>query len=175
MLLNKSKIVFILLFLSISSVFAGGGGKSGGCGKGSNCGNNSGDCSSTKTATVELWFPATYSGRNYVIPEPGSDPDLVTHGTSLVNSGSTFYCVVTVTGILCPNYRKSYIWNVKSRSMDIPLPANSDFQLSVEFFERAGYWDSRWYGRPVFGYSRYYSGYQSIIGAHLVYSRTERW
>jgi hypothetical protein len=170
----KSSIAMIvLLFLSFPSSSGGGGG-----GKKDTGGGGGTSCSvSTQNAPVILTFPSTYNGRIFaVIPENFSDPDLVDGGTSLFNSSSTFYCVVTVVGVSCSNYSRTYVWDVRSREKSIPIPTDTDFNLSVEFYESCGLWDNNSIGagRPFYAFSRYYVSYQANFFAELRYVRTER-
>lgn len=165
----------IFLLLSFPSTSGGGGGGKGGKG---GSGVNGPSCFVlTRNAPVILQFPSTYNGRSFsIIPENGSDPDFVTGGTSLFNSSSTFYCVVTVVGVSCSSYSQTYLWDVRSREKSIPIPTNTDFNLSVEFYESCGQWDnnSSGSGRPFYAFSRYYGSYQANFFAGLRYTRTER-
>jgi hypothetical protein len=165
----------MLIILSVPQYGSGSGGGGGGPLKGKKPPYNVCDDIRVANKDVTLYFPATYDGRTWsTIPEPLSNPSSVTGGTSLYTSKDTYYCVVTVVGAQCTNYSKSYTWNVKSSTMKIPIPENTDFVLSVEFYEKCGNWDSaNSFGRPFYAYSKYYQVSQTIFEVKLVYTRTE--
>lgn len=167
-------LLLILTFSPSSFIYSTGGG--GGGGKKDPPADDRCLSIQEQNASVTLFFPFSYTGRTFaVIPNNNSDPNLVTGGNSLFNSSSTFYCVVTIVGGSCTNYNKTYVWNVKSRTQNIPVPKGLDYQLSVEFYESCGGWDtnSSSSGRPFYAYSRYFTSVQASYSIDLRYTRTE--
>lgn len=166
----------IALFLPTSIANAGRGSSGGGRGKKDpppsiNCNNVR-----TITASVILQFPFDYYGRTHFdIPETMSNPDLFFGGTSLVdaNNKNTYYCVVTVTGGQCSNYWNQYVWNVKSSTMEIPIPTFTSYTIRVNFYERCGDWDAKYgSGNPQYTYSRYFQQEEIHYFVGLKYFRT---
>ncbi len=169
---------FCATFLPIFIVSAGGGSSGGGRKKDPppsiNCDNVR-----TRTGEIILQFPFDYTGRtHFTIPESLSDPEFYLGGTSLLESNNigTFFCVITVTGGQCSNYNERYVWNVQSRTMEIPIPTFTSYTLSVNFYERCGDWDANLFGfgNPHYTYSRYFQQEEINYFVGLKYFRTAR-
>lgn len=170
------KLPFILLLLA-GVCYAGGGKNDPGSGRkkdpiglppGSGC------KVSTKTTKV-LIYDSSFTVPNIRRPEysvPLSNPSPWSGqfgATSLYDAPyQKYYCLVTVA-TQCVNWGdngiKTYVWNTNWNEMDIEVPDDMMFRITVEYYEPCGHY---WNGAEPFGRGKWYYeqeiGYTPVIG-----------
>lgn len=125
------------------------------------------DCSpENKTLKITLGtnfiVPAIRSSSYPVCPIPTPSPwSGSISATGMYDSPNTkYYCLVTV-GTFCVNWGesgvKTYLWTSPTNTMNVTVPGNLEFKVTVEYYEPCGlFWNDgrngrgRWYHEQTF-------------------------
>ncbi|MDH7912212.1 hypothetical protein [Winogradskyella sp. SYSU M77433] len=116
---------------------------------------------------------------NWAVPASPSLWTGASSASSLFSNPNQYYCVITISAS-CANYNKEYVWNPDTSggtTMTIPIPENTEFRISVEYWEQCGpYWgssNSPSYARGLW-FSEITQGYATSIGiSNWIYLRRE--
>ncbi len=155
LILNKRLLPTLLVFLSIAISLYAGGGK-----RGKDKGPEANNCTVEEVqGTVGIGFSTPHlvspSSRMSTFSfNPPEEPNLWTGAPSAqsLSDINNYFCVVTVQSDCGdpdnPNYtyEREYVWNYGNITsslfeMELPLPSNSNYTISVEYWEQCGpYW-----------------------------------
>ncbi len=144
---NKEKLIlsFLIIFFGYCSVVAGGGG--GGGKNGKSGGGGSDPCDNITHQTIILTLTNSFStapNRAVLYPPPvtpnpwnGDQGEIV-----LLSCMEGYYCEIFLTSPDCANYQEEYVWTDYDNTMQIDVPSNISYRVTVQYYEPCGYYYS---------------------------------
>ncbi|WP_179004212.1 hypothetical protein [Winogradskyella forsetii] len=142
---RKLLVFSIMPIMAVMLMSSSGGGKGGG-GKDK---THQGGCEiqfrDTEVTLFQMYEMPPGRISNWAVPVIPSLWSGGSSASSLFSNPNQYYCVITISSN-CDNYNEEYVWNPDNQggsTMTIPVPANDQFRINVEYWEQCGpYWGS---------------------------------